>query len=70
MTRRSMAALLYCLAVVLFLSRYAISLWFIGPRQYNSFDLALNQIGIAPWVLAGGFLIAGVVYMIFAEREK
>ena len=74
MTRRAMAALLCCLALVLFFSRYVLALWYRGPGLNTwgpgDFDAFLNCVGIMPWVLAGGFLIAGVVYMILAERDK
>jgi hypothetical protein len=74
MTRRAMAALLFCLAVALFLSRYVFALWYRGSKQtsWGPDDFAgfLGYIGIAPWVLAFGFLIAGIIYLILSERER
>ncbi len=69
MTRRAMAVWLCCLAVVLFLSRYGIALGIKG-RTVASFDVFWNQVGFEPWVVAGGFLVVGVVYMILAECDK
>jgi hypothetical protein len=69
-----MAALLCCLAVALFLSRYVIAIWYRGSGQTtwgsDNFAAFLGYVGFAPWILAGGFLIAGAGYMILAEREK
>jgi hypothetical protein len=73
MTRRTLAAVLCCLAVVLFLSRYAIALWYRGSGRTvwgpDDFVAFLRYVGIMPWVLAAGFLVAGIVYMTLAERE-
>jgi hypothetical protein len=75
MTRRATAVGLLSLAVALFLSRYVFALWYRGTGQrtvWGPEDFAnfLGCVGITPWVFAGGFLLAGVVYMVLAERDR
>lgn len=75
MSRRTMAAVLYCLAVVMFLSRYVIALWYRGSGPQHSwgpddFAAYLGYVGIVPWVLAFGFLIVGIIYTLLAERDR
>ena len=74
MTKRTVGALFCCLAVVLFLSRYIIALWYRGSERtsWGSNDFAgyLGYIGVAPWVLAVAFLGAGVWYLVRSESDK
>jgi len=74
MTKRAIAALFCCLAVMLFLSRYIIALWYRGSGRTvwgtDDFAAFLGYVGIAPWVLAVGFLIAGLVCLIRSEFDK
>jgi hypothetical protein len=73
MTKRTVGALFCCLAVVLFLARYVFACWYGGVGATLStelFDSRLQYIGIAPWIFAAAFLIAGIVYLIRAERDK
>jgi hypothetical protein len=74
MKKRSVGTIFCCLAVVLFLSRYFIALWYRGSghTQWGSDDFAtyLGHTGIAPWFFAAAFLAAGVFYLVRAEREK
>ena len=74
MTKRTVGALFCCLAVVLFLARYAIALRYAGSGTRTSsaelFDGYMSDVGIAPWIFAAAFLIAGIYYLIRADREK
>ncbi len=74
MNRRAMAAWLYFLAVVLFLSRYVFAIWYRGSNfnvwGHDNFAQFLDYVGVMPWVLAVVCLIAGIVYAVLAEREK
>jgi len=63
------------LAVVLFLARYAIALRYAGDHERGSYGSDLfagymSYVGIAPWVFAAAFLIAGIYYLVRAESEK
>ena len=75
MTKRTIGALFCCLAVVLFLARYAIALRYAGDHERGSYGSDLfagymSYVGIAPWVFATAFLIAGIYYLVRAESEK
>ena len=74
MTKRTVGTVFCCLAVVLFLSRYVIALGYRGaePKIWSAekFAAFLGYVGIAPWVFALGFLIAGVFSLIRSENEK
>jgi hypothetical protein len=75
MTKRTVGALFCCLAVVLFLARYAIALRYAGSGERGSYSAELfagymSYVGIAPWVFAAAFLIAGIYYLVRAESEK
>jgi hypothetical protein len=71
MTRRALGLWLCCLAVVLFLSRYVLALWYQGATggnsSYNEFLRGLDYVGVAPWLLAAGFLIAAAFFLIRSE---
>jgi hypothetical protein len=74
MTKRTVGALFCCLAVVLFLARYVFALWYggggRGTLSAEFFDSDLSYVGIAPWIFAAAFLVAGIVYLIRAESNK
>jgi hypothetical protein len=75
MTKRTVGALFCCLAVVLFLARYAIALGYAGSGERGSysaqfFDGFMSYVGIAPWIFAAAFLIAGIYYLVRADRDK
>jgi hypothetical protein len=74
MTKRTVGTLFCCLAVVLFLSRYIIALWYrgAGHTQWGADDFAthLSYVGVAPWILATGFLLAGIVYLVRSDSDK
>jgi hypothetical protein len=74
MTKRSVGALFCCLAVGLFLSRYIIALWYRGSghTQWGADDFAtyLSYVGVVPWILATGFLVAGIFYLVRSDSEK
>jgi hypothetical protein len=75
MTKRTVGALFCCLAVVLFLARYAIALRYAGSGERGSYSADLfagymSYVGIAPWVFAAAFLVAGIYYLVRAESEK
>jgi hypothetical protein len=73
MSKRSMAAVFFCLATILFLSRYVFALWYRGeghawgPDDFANF---LGYVGTTPWILAAASAIAGVVYLIQAEGDR
>ena len=72
MSRRSAGVSLCCMAVLLFLSRYVFALWYQGnPSRWSAEDFSqmLSWVGTAPWVLGGAFLIAGIIFLIRAEKE-
>ncbi len=74
MTKRAIAALFFCLAVVLFLSRYVFAIWFRGAGNMTwhsgEFDSILGEVGIAPWVLAVGLMMLAVAYMVRSEFDR
>lgn len=74
MTKRTLGALFCCLAVVLYLSRYVFALWYGGGGRstWSSqlFASDLECVGIAPWGFAAAFLVAGIFYLVRAEKEK
>jgi len=73
MTKRTVGALFCCLAVVLYLARYVFACWYGGSGGTQSAQLygsSLEYVGVAPWVFAAAFLIAGIYYLIRAESEK
>jgi hypothetical protein len=74
MSRRSVGALFCCLAIALFLSHYLLAIWYRGPAPTiwgrEDFSTLLNYVGFGPWLAAGGFLLAGIGYLILAERVE
>jgi hypothetical protein len=75
MTKRTVGALFCSLAVVLFLARYVIALRYAGDHEHGTysadlFNGYLGYVGVAPWIFAAGFLVAGIIYLVRAEREK
>lgn len=74
MTKRTVGALFCCLAVVLFLSRYVFALWYggggHGSWSSELFAGYLEHVGVAPWIFAAVFLVAGIYYLVRAEKEK
>lgn len=73
MSKRGIGVIFCILAVVLFLSRYVFALWYrgLGRTTWGSEDFAQNlgYVGLTPWVMAFGFLIAGIVYLVRAEQD-
>ncbi len=74
MTKRTAGVSFCYLAVALFLSRYVFACWYGrgegGSWSAQLFDSLLQYVGIAPWVFAAAFLVAGIFYLGWAEREK
>jgi hypothetical protein len=74
MSRRSVGALFCCVAAGLFLSRYILAIWYRGPAPTiwgrEEFSALLAYIGIAPWVVAGGFLLVGIGFLFLSERDQ
>jgi len=74
MTKRTVGISFCALAVVLFLSRYIIALWYrgIGHTQWgpDDFGYYLSCVGSAPWFFAAIFLIAGILYLVRSESDK
>ena len=73
MSRRAVAAVFCCLGVVLFLSRYALAIWYRGPNPNrwgpDDFGQLLASIGLMPWALAAIFFLVGFYYLAIAERD-
>jgi hypothetical protein len=73
MSKRSAGVIFCCVAVALFLSRYALALWYRGPYRgtwgEEDFSWHLRYIGMGPWIAAAAFLLVGVVYLIRAEQD-
>jgi hypothetical protein len=74
MEKRTVGVVFCCLAVVLFLSRYILALWYRGSGRtsWGSDDFArfLDYVGFLPWVLATAFLLAGILYLARSKTEK
>ena len=74
LTKRTVGVSFCCLAVVLFLSRYVFALWYQGGahRSWSSelFARQLEYVGVAPWVFAATFLVAGILFLIRGERDN
>jgi len=74
MTKRTVGTSFCALAVALFLSRYFIAVLYRGfnHSEWGSkdFDDYLRFVGVAPWILASIFLIAGIFYLVRGENEK
>jgi len=74
MTKRSVGTSFCALAVVLFLSRYIIALWYRGSGHTqwgpDEFGAYLSYVGSAPWFFAALFLAAGIYYLIRSESDK
>ena len=71
-----MAAVFFCLSVVLFLARYGLAMQWqwnqsqTGGGSNPNLAIYMDQIGIAPWVFAACFLVAGIVCLIVSFAEK
>jgi hypothetical protein len=73
MSKRTMAAVFFCLATILFLSRYVFALWYRGAGHTwgpDNFAAFLGYVGTTPWILAAAFAIAGIVYLLRAESDR
>jgi glyoxylase-like metal-dependent hydrolase (beta-lactamase superfamily II) len=74
MTNKAVGVAFLRLAVVLFMSRYVITLWYIHgqPITLGDGDLwnYLNVTGHLPWALAFIFAIAGIGYLIKSDRSR
>jgi len=74
MTKRTVGISFCALAVVLFLSRYIIALWYRGSGHMQwgpeDFGYHLSYVGSAPWFFAAIFLIAGIFYLVRSESDK
>jgi hypothetical protein len=71
MSKRTMAVVCFCLATILFLSRYVFALWYRGEGHTwvpDNFAAFLGYVGATPWILA--FAIAGIIYLIRAKSDK
>jgi len=74
MSKRTLAAVFFCLGVLLFLSRYALAIWYRGPNPIkwgvDDFGQLMSSVGLMPWTLAAIFLFAGTYYLAMAERDR
>jgi hypothetical protein len=74
MTKRTVGALFCCLAVVLFLARYVFAIWYSGggasSQSSDLFAFGLGCVGITPWIFSAAFLVAGIYYLVRADRDK
>lgn len=73
MSRRAVAVVLCSLGVVLFLSRYALAIWYRGPNPsrwgVDDFGQLLAAVGVMPWVLAVIFCLVGFLFLALDERD-